>query len=355
MHYLMSKNIPVLSIENACILNNKLLPYSLRIGEQLKYANICSWINSRALPLSRKNSEKIYKALNLPRENMELHLMFITHSLSINDNYWIADESEINRVKYEDISLFSNSLNKAMYMIALRGDDGYTITEKELSAEYTGQGTYPKCFVREQDGLYMYKSGKVQNMYNEIIASNIAVVLGFRSAIYSLGIIGGVQCTRSKILSNKNVNWETALDLAEYFGKTDYKIPQDFALYQMTEQYCNMVIFDAITLNDDRHVKNWAFEFDSNTNNLIGLAPSYDYNNCFLGDKNTMSLLMFNGQRHINILSTARLAYRDFICTLDFNNLINYIDSYDLKINKTALKNRIKYTKGEVSNQYNCY
>lgn len=353
----MSKDIPVVEIETGKINSNAttLVPYSLQLGRRLTLDDTNDWLKERALPLSRKNADKIYKALRLPRDNMEKHLMYMTHSLSINDNYWVADETEIGKVKYNDISIFKNSFNKAMYLIALRGDDGYTITDKEISAEYTGQGTFPKCFVRETDGIYMYKNSSDKGMYNEILSAKLADVLCFKSVKYEYSALGGIKCTKSKIVSDETVNWETALSLSEYFGKTEWKIPQDFALSSLTEEYCNMVIFDALVLNDDRHMKNWAFEFNADTNQLLGLAPSYDYNNTFIGDKNTMSLLIFNGQRNVNILTAARIAYRDFYTTLDFNNLINYIDSEDLRINKQALKNRIKYIIGEKQNQNDCY
>lgn len=357
MHYIMSKDIPVVEIETGRLNDNaqNLVPYSLRLGRKLSIKDTSDWIKDRALPLSRKNSEKIYKALGLSRDNTESQLMYMTHSLSINDNYWIADEKEIGNLYYTDISIFKNSFNKAMYLIALRGDDGYTITNKEISAEYTGQGTFPKCFVREDDGIYMYKNSSDKGIYNEILSAKIANILGYRSVDYEFSTLGGIKCTKSKILSNEKVNWETALSLSEYFSKTEYKIPQDFALYKLTDQYCNMIIFDALVLNDDRHMKNWAFEFNADTNQLLGLAPSYDYNNTFIGDKNTMSLLIFNGQRHVNILTAARIAYRDFYTTLDFNNLLNYIESEDLRINKQALKNRVRYILGEKQNQNDCY
>lgn len=357
MHYIMSKDVPVIEVETGRINRTymNLAPYALRLNKKLTSDDTYRWLKERALPLSRKNSEKIYKALGLARDNTEIQMMYLTHSLSVNDNYWIADESELNHLKYDDISLFKNSFNKAMYLVALRGDDGYTITDKHISAEYTGKGNYPKCFVREQDGIYIYKNSTNRAMYYEVISSQIANVLGFKSVDYVMSDLGDIKCTKSKIASDITVNWETAADLAAFFDQTEYKIPQEFMLRARTLEYCNMIIFDALILNDDRHMKNWAFEFDADTNELIGLAPSYDYNNAFNGDKNTLSLLLFNGNRHVNILSAARIAYRDYENTLDFSNLINYIDSYDLRINKQALKNRIKYIKGEKSNQNDCY
>lgn len=351
MHYIMNKNIPIMEIETGKILSDiNLLPYSLRIPN-LSLSSVQDWLRDRALQANRANSEELYDELGVAF-NDKVQLVYKTYGTSLNDNYWVKEDTDT--VIYADVSIFRNDLSKRVYEIALKGSSEIS-RDSKVSAEYTGQGSYAKCFVKEENGIYMYKSDRDKNLEYEVIAGNMAKVLNMKTATYELSEIYGVKCTKSKIISDETVNWETALSLSEYFGKTEYKIPQDFALQQLTAEYCNMAIFDAIVLNDDRHMKNWAFEFNADNNDLIGLAPSYDYNNTFIGDKNTMSLLLFNGQRHVNILTAARMAYRDYYTTLDFNNLINYISSYDLQINKQALTNRLLYITGQKSNQNDCY
>lgn len=353
MHYIMNKNTPVIEIETARILNMAKSPYALKL-KNLTHNKINKWITHRALPLSRKNSDKIYKVLKLSRDNQEIDLMYLTHSLSINDNYWIVDESELGKIQYEEISLFRNSLNRAMYLVALRGDDGFTISNKEISAEYTGQGTFPKCFIRETDGVYLYKSGTPIEIRNEIYAGYIAELLGAKTVHYDYAKIENIECTKSKIYTNENINWETAFIISEFMN--DYgHTPQSFAETQLTKEYSNMVILDAIILNDDRHMKNWAFETNADTNQIMGLAPNFDYNNAFRATSKTMSNLMFNGYKNINILQAGREAYRKYGTTLRLEYLINIIDKLNLQINKTALKNRILYIIGQKDTQNDCY
>lgn len=351
MHYIMNKDIPIMVVESGDILTNNLdkIPYSLRLCS--KESDILDWIRDRVLQTNRAYAEEIYKTSQIPF-NDKIQLAYYCNCTHLNDNYWIKDES--SNLKYIDVSLFRNKYNTDMYEVALKGQS-INHFNTGISAEYTGQGSYPKCFVNEDKEIYMYKNDSNLALEHEVIASNIAKVLGLKTVSYELVDFHGIKCTKSKIVSDETVNWETALSLAEYFSQSEYKIPQDFALQKLTAEYCNMIIFDALILNDDRHMKNWAFEFNADTNALIGLAPSYDYNNAFIGDKNTMSLLLFNEQRHVNILSAARMAYRDYYTTLNFNNLTNYIDSEDLRINKIALKNRILYITGQKSNQNDCY
>lgn len=355
MHYIMNKNTPVIEVETARILNINKCPYALRI-KNLTSNKIRKWIYHRALPLSRKNSEKIYKTVGLSRDNQEIELMYITHSLSINDNYWIASDKELGQLDYNNITLFRNSFNKAMYLVALRGDDGFTITDRGISAEYTGQGTFPKCFVREQNGIYLYKSGSTLEIKNEIYAGFIAELIGAKTVHYDYDTLANIQCTKSKIYTNEQINWESAFILCEFMNDVYKLTPQQYSENNLTQDYTNMIILDAIILNDDRHMKNWSFEFNADNETLNGLAPNYDYNNAFRADSKTLSNLIFdyNGKK-VNILKAAQLAYKRHGTNLKLEYLHTIIDSLDIDINKQALKNRIEYIVGFKDNQRGCY
>lgn len=354
MHYIMNKDTVAIRIEDAKVINWDAVPLSLRLN-QLDYAKISKWISYRALPLNRANSEKIYQVLNLHRDNSALELMYITHGLSINDNYWVANENELGRLKYGNINLFNNSLNEAMYLVALKGNTGFTIQDDTISAEYTGQGTYPKCFVREEDGIYLYKAGTLTDIKNEVYAAYIAKILGFNSVDYQYKKFNGVDCSVSRIVTNLHENWEDAFNMSEAMHDRFGGIPQEFAAEFFKEQYSNMIIFDALVLNDDRHMKNWAFSINADTNKIQGIATSYDYNKAFTATSKSYSNLIFDGYRKLNLLSAAKKAYRELKNTLNIEGLYYSIDNLNIDINKKALKNRLDYIVGYKNNQYDCY
>jgi len=348
----MNKDTPVIEIETQKVLNKQFSPYALQLDD-LSKRSINKWIIDRATPFSRKNADKIYKTVNLSRDNQEIELMYLTHSLSINDNYWIASEKEINTLKYENISLFRNSFNEAMYLVALKGNDGFTLTDG-ISPEYTGQGTFPKCFVRKQDGIYMYKSGSTQDIRNEVFAGYIADLLGANTIHYEYESLENIPCTVSKIYTNENINWETAFILCEFLSQTKYT-PQSFSENFLTKDYVNMIILDAVILNDDRHMKNWSVQFEADTNNIMGLAPNYDYNNAFRADDKTISNLMFDYRgKKVNILKAARIAYQKYGSTLRLDFVKSVINNINIDINKSALINRINYIQGFKDNQKDC-
>lgn len=355
LHYLMNKDTPVLEIETGNILNYRLLPISLMFYDDKPIENniINKWIKDRALPLNRINADKIYEAIGLQTLNNEIELMYMTHGLSINDNFWIVSENEINKLKYENYSLFRNRLDKEISMTALFGNKA-TIIEDVLSAEYTGQGSYPKCFLQDIDGVYMIKSGTKQEIDNEITAGIIAKILGLKSTKYRRINYLGLECTLSKIETSEEINWETALSLMCMMQFRDLT-PQKFALNNYAKEFSNIIIFDGIVLNDDRHMQNWAFEIDASTNQILSLAHSYDYNNAFKDTNNTISLLIKDKDKSINILKAAQKAYLELGTTLKIERLYNEIDYLDFDINKDALRNRIEYITGNKKNQQSCY
>lgn len=356
MHYLMYKDNVVLEIETCIIYNKHNLPFALRYIDTIKLKEgLDNWLNDRALALTRVNANKIYKSAGVKFGNY-LELLYKTYGLSINDSFWIKSDRE-KKLKFSDKEMFNSRLDSNMYNVAMLGSD-QDFTEGLVSAEFTGQGNYQKCFVKEKDGIYMYKHSSDKKIENEIVASAIAHKLGLRSASYTDALYKNIRCTKSKIIHTDDINWETAASLIECFNYTHLdgcNSPQDYAIKHFTEDICNMAIFDAIVLNDDRHMKNWSFEINGYTKSITGLAPSYDYNGTFEALPGTQSLLIFDENKRVGILTAARIAYRNYGTTLDFNNLVNYLDSHNLRINKQAMKNRIKYITGEKSNQRDCY
>lgn len=98
--HLMHKDTIVCNIDTWEVFNSILLPYGIAGGTNNIDTNIIyKWLNKRAMPLNRKNSDKIYKAAGLGRVGQERDLMILTHGLSINDNYWLADDTKEKHTK----------------------------------------------------------------------------------------------------------------------------------------------------------------------------------------------------------------------------------------------------------------
>ena len=182
---LMHKDTPVIELSTCRIINTQFVPYGIynRNGI-ITIEELYRWIKRRAIPLNRKNADKIYQALKQPRSNIELELMAQTHALSINDNYWLASRDELGRLNWENINLYTNKLSESLALLAFTGSGPATITGDELSPEFTGQGTYAKCFRRIHNSLEICKQGTKKEIIAEVCSSIICKLLGIPSIAY---------------------------------------------------------------------------------------------------------------------------------------------------------------------------
>ena len=347
---LMHKDAPVYRFRSNEIINGGLLPYVY--GRDLNEINsdLIRWLNNRATPIQRRHADKIYEQLGLPRGGCGLDLMSITHGLSINDNYWVVRETDIGRVNWDKINLFKNRLSDNLAYLAFTGTP-ITITGNKLSPEYTGQGTYAKCICREKSGLVLYKVGTELELIVEKLVYQIAQVLNIRTARYYRTTKFGIDAIASPILTNQSVSWISAFDSTRFFEQYYHMNVYEFAAKYFPMQFYQMVVLDGLTLNPDRHLKNWSFELNGDTNRLIGLAPLYDYNRAFTGDRRDMSREIPG----VNILEAARLVFqKSGIQYENMQKLMSLNDSIPEKY-RDKFFNRMLYIIGRKLTQDSCY
>lgn len=171
--YLMHKDSIVVDLKSGSVVNKQLVPYALYSKDkQLLESEIYKWLSKRVTPLNRKNADKIYQAVGQLREKAELGLILQTHALSINDNYWIASKKDLDSLSWDSINLYKNKISDYMTRLAFTGQEGEGdsasegeyLNAGELSPEFTGQGTYAKCFNRTSTGLEICKQGTIEEI-----------------------------------------------------------------------------------------------------------------------------------------------------------------------------------------------
>lgn len=353
VYYLMHKDTLVLRLNDGRIANHQFVPYPLKPKSETGFVNtnmLNKWVRKRAIPLSRKNANKIYMAMGMPRENFERELMLITHALSINDNYWIASEQEVGQLHWKDINLYNNKLSNSLCQLVFTGSGPATITDNTLSAEFTGQGTFAKCFTRGSNGrLSIYKQGTNKEIAAEVLASYIGRVLGIPCIEYKYEPLYGIDASVSEIYTNEAISWESAFWFTTYTESISGLNIYDFASKHMTYMYYTMILLDGLVLNEDRHLQNWSIQLSGEDNSIQGMAPLYDFNKAFSGDSKTMSQFI-PGK---NILSAARDA--EDILKLDLiTSLVPIVDNLP-KSWQEPFYNRIEYISRKRQNQSYCY
>lgn len=299
--YIMLKDVPVLEIEDyRCkILNYELLPISLRYPD-VNYDDVMhGWTEKRTMNIGRTNAKKLLAGFRISQSNPYM-IARLFHFASLSDCYWMKDAEET--FTWEQVSLFENPWEKAVTSTALLGTNQTfrTLVQKVHTPEFTAQGMAAKAWIREADGLYLYKVGK-----KELPASGILDALHIPHVSYieaensSLEKIAdrnhiekiyksGEKIVKCRIISSEEtalVPWEDFQVYCSYHDKNEYDMVKEMD----AANYYKMQIADYILGNEDRHGANFGFYMDNRSGKLQGLYPLMDHDHAFSEDGDILS------------------------------------------------------------------
>jgi len=258
--------------------HKQFFPLGLNIDDD----SLLSWIKSRTIPKNRNFVHKILMELDLSLDDIE-GIVSISKSLSLNDSYWIVD-SGFDGI-FADFNLYDNDFNNILSLLAYTG---YGSVKKQgfiSSPEFTTNGMLAKAWRRDpqgKKGIYLYKSGSLgcancgKEPYSEFYASQIASIMGLDITYYNLGKWRGKINSICEIFSSSEHSfipichlvtdggWKAVLQYYKELGDAFY------------DDLVDMLIFDIVILNTDRHFGNFGFLVDSNTNKIVKNAPIFD-------------------------------------------------------------------------------
>lgn len=276
------------SLKNIIILKDDALPLNLRIKENIE-KNLLRWIKKRKAPENRQFIEKIIATYSSGGQEMPLDYINVSLGLSLNDSFWIipADKD----YKWKDYNLYDNPFDERIKNIAF-GDFSQKVSGFTSSPEYTTYGMLPKCWHRENDKIYLYKGSSTEyaNMgkeaYGEYYMAQIAEVLEFEHISYDLKEFHGQIVSSCEIFTSENEGYINIISFLndeniEYIANNEMKanrnsIIQDIIKTYGKENFENLMLFDAIIYNTDRHCGNFGMIIDNNTNAILRPAPIFD-------------------------------------------------------------------------------
>lgn len=258
--------------------NRDLLPVAIcRVPDAGLYPAIVDWLMQRALPVSRKNYTKITKACGLSSRGDIYTILNNFRGLSLVDNYWFRNNVA---EKYSDVNLYENHFCDLL-PVALLGDTGLSV--QNSSPELNQHGVLAKCYKRENNQIFIYKTSSQERIQAECFASKLAAVCEFATVHYAQVHCNKVLCSKCAIETSVDINWVPAGDLS----KAGFN-PVEVAVKLTPNRYYQMLLFDYLVGNIDRHNENWSFEM-TNSGEIIGLTKMYDFDNAFLAGSSTVS------------------------------------------------------------------
>lgn len=295
--------------------NKKLFPKNF--PEKLTNEILLRWINRRKAPKNRQFVEKIMSAFNDTSNPMRY--VDVSHALSLNDAYWITrDDVEL---KWQDCNLYEHKFDEILSYVAFTGYSE-KVSGVVTSPEITSSGALKKCWSNREDGIYLIKGddyfprsdGRSQAT-NEYYAAQIAEVMEFDHINYDLEEFKhrnkdkDVVC-KCKLFTSSD---EGFVDAATYYksigidienmdlsnAATQYQLAKAFS----TEKYSDLMLFDSLIANQDRHLGNFGMIIDNNTGKYLRPAPIFDNGFSLLYGASNADLKKENFDEYVKTLS----------------------------------------------------
>ncbi len=304
--FLMNKDIPILKFISE---KDALGDFEFDVIESysdvlpIGFTDIGTWLQNRQAPKHREHIAALLKSCGC--DDLDGYIRF-TYALTLNDSFWIRPANK--PLKWVDVSLFCNEFDETIARIAFEGGL-YGEQFSTTSPEFGTDGTFAKCWIREDDKIYLIKQGSsgARNAglepYSEMYTSQLALHICTDAIPYEVVRYRGKVASKCLLFTNEQEGFApisrvlpgrpTAGKLLEYFSG----IGSDDA-------FRRMLVLDALVLNTDRHMGNFGILFDTDTMVPIRMAPVFDNNQALLPyaeNENFMDLQRYLASRPTRI------------------------------------------------------
>lgn len=241
------------------------------------YGDLGTFIQNRRAPKHRENIEKLLQQSGCSTLSGFLN---ISHALSLIDTFWVKDE-HIN-LDWEAVSLFTHPFNEVIAKTAFEGGlHGQQLST--TSPEYGTDGSFAKCWIRENEIIKMLKRGSsgASNAglepYSEFYASQLVSKFTSNFVNYDLRTQDNRLCSVCDIFTSEDYGFipYAAVDR----GNTSVmQVMRNMKDLGFVNEVKTMFVIDALIMNANRHKNNFGFIIDNKTLAIQGMAPLFDHN-----------------------------------------------------------------------------
>ncbi len=256
--------------------NKHLLPLNLEASND----GMAKWLKNRSIPKNREFVDKFLSKLGLNYNNTK-GIIDICKGLSLNDSYWVVEEGF--KKTFDECNLYENRFSSILAQIVFTGY-GTSIKSAFMSSpEFTTNGMLAKCWRRINGKIYLYKAGTTgfvnagKEPYSEFYASQVAAAMGIDHVDYNIKIWKKRLCSTCEIFTDINHSY---IPIGSIIEKGGLKSILEYMKELGDEYYdslIDMIVFDAIVLNTDRHYGNFGFIINNKSNKIEKMAPLFDH------------------------------------------------------------------------------
>ena len=266
------------------------------------------WFQGRGIPSWRKNLNHLLERLGISSPGDLLNKAF---ALSLSDQYWIVEEH--SHIQWEDINFFTHDFNSTGFLQASLDDSfhSYTVQKDSLKTpNNTTDGTLPKGWAIENNKQVLIKGTYTrfeQEPFNEWLASQICKRLGFD---YCNCIVDWYTIKQDKVIVSKCENFinqnEEIISAYDVFHSSkkenninDYehyvRILENHGILDVRKKITEMFVVDYLTMNYDRHLKNFGIIRNVETLKWERVTPIFDTGQSMCCDEYTQNMDFTHG------------------------------------------------------------
>lgn len=255
-----------------------------------KFTTIGAWADHRNYA---KHKEHLVKWLKEWQIDDTKGFIDMTHALGLNDSLWVKPAD--SDLSWEKINLYHNDFSDIVARTAFeKGLHGLRLST--TSPEFTSEGSFEKCWVKEEDSIYLYKKGSSGfanaglEMYSEYYASQYAAALCDSFVSYDLCEFKGSIVSRCEMFTSES---EGFVPIYKYLEEQDYAYEQILRFLEplgCDEDFRRMIVLDSVIMNEDRHFGNFGFIVDNDSFEILRFAPVFDHNMSMLARAMKMDL-----------------------------------------------------------------
>ncbi|KJS46197.1 MAG: protein kinase [Peptococcaceae bacterium BRH_c23] len=252
-----------------------LLPLDLIVSDE----GLLRWLKNRAIPANRAYVENFLARLGLNEKDTK-GIIDICKGLSLNDSYWTPAASFMGT--FAKNNLFENRFSNTLASIAFTGHGSMQPSSFTSSPEFTTHGMLAKCWRKVGGKIMLYKSGTEgaantgKEPYSEYYAYQVAKAMGIDAIEYGLSIWKGKLCSTCEIFTDIDTSY---IPIGRLIREGGIRAVMKFYNNLGEEYYqklIDMLVFDAVICNTDRHFGNFGVLVDNKTNHIKDFAPIFD-------------------------------------------------------------------------------
>ncbi len=297
--------------------------------EPVGFRDIQSWLQGRQAPKHRAHIAELLRQCGC--YNLDGYIR-VTHALTLNDTFWVKPVN--SDLQWDQVSLYSNEFDETIARIAFEGGM-YGEQFSTTSPEFGTDGAYAKCWIREREnkGICLLKQGSegARNTglepYSEYYSAQISKRICAEYVDYDLEIYRSKLVSSCRLFTDEKTGF-TPIDrlVRKEAGVTD--LLSYFDSIGSIDAFRRMLVFDALTVNTDRHLGNFGVLVNNDTQKIMRMAPVFD---------NNQSLLPYAEEREFQNIDEY-LKTRPTRIGIDFNQVAHQVLTSEIRADLNNLK-----------------